>query len=304
MALGFRNNTRYSNNNQGQSPFDTRGRNPQLRGFGTALGQRNTGAGMANSQFSQAWGQEGAQPMYQGQQPQQFQNAQQPNQQQPFLQQQPNNQNWQQPNQNQQRQQSGRLPSQQPGQQPYSDPSVTFEPLSDDVLKLLGSGQGAAPGAANSPETPNAAELSKTADIPAPPDNIMASEKALKMGQVLQNEQNSAAFYEHLSKLSSSAKNDRLTDLFEQISERSKNRADSFRNTFRKYNGMEFSSVDKPIYKPNNLNEGIKVAIREESNSINEIADLYDYDIDGRFGRELNAILCRKISDIGRLIGT
>lgn len=291
----------YLNNNQRQSPFQAQGQNPHLRGFA----QTQTREQRQQNRMQQFQNQPQQQQQFQ-QQPQQ-QPQQQQFQQQPINQRQPQQQQFQQRQQAQQQRQPMNQRQQQPQQQPQqqtqqpqqpvNDPNVTFEPLTDDVLKLLGSGK---QGSIGSAEPANPADF---ADIPKLDDKPALSKKAAQMGQILQNERNSAAFYNHMAELGAHAKNERLADLFMQMGDRSQKRADSFREMFRKYDGMEFSTADKPIYKSNNLNEGIKFAIREESDSINEIAALYDCDIDDRFAKELNAALYRKISDLGRLIG-
>ena len=159
---------------------------------------------------------------------------------------------------------------------------------------------------ANPPPAPDAASISSTSPAPtmaglstaspAPlPSTPPADSRAAKLRELIQGEQNGAAFYHHLSvRAPRAAYSKILTQLSLGCAGRQK-----ILDTLRQ-------STDSGTFTPTvndadntmGFYNSIRFAILEESRMLRDLSDLYDQTNDAAAAKQINSQMARKINDV------
>jgi hypothetical protein len=228
----------------------------------------------------------------QRQQIQQSQQFQQPRQQM----QQP--QQFQQPRQQQQAQNQQHQQQQQP--QKYYDPSVTFEPLSNEMLKLMGSGaaQNGEAAAGNVPsEVPTAAATAEKREIPQDLfTNPYIAPHQDKIAELIQDEHNGLMFYKFLL--------NRLTDgtaktLVSRLVADNEKRLGGLNGMYAgDAAGGGFEPRTAEVTLDADLQTCYRLAVAEESKIIEKMIDMTD----GKHDSQIGNMLFRKLNNVNLLI--
>jgi hypothetical protein len=214
------------------------------------------------------------------------------------------------PMQGNRQQQPGNTQSRQSPQQPAVPqpipPEISFEPINEDMMKMIQKNMPATQIAtpaqiqALSPEAPAAAPSDNNLSAaPLPKDSFPADDAdyAAKLGDFIQSEKNAAAFYRHLSELSNSNIH---RELFNKISEEDDLLSDRYNDIYHGHKGARFEtqSAAAPFVSSLPFAEGVKIAIQEEYKAIDDLTAFYEQVQDGQNRAHYNTVRAKKMRDI------
>ena len=159
---------------------------------------------------------------------------------------------------------------------PTQNPDITFEPLYGNEENVLP--QGVAPSAA-AMERPD----------------VLAS----RLAAFAQDERNGAEFYRELAGMAGSEWD---RSLLEELSDNSLSRSATAATIVRESGGLCEIRAKAAGDGKLRYGDGVAMAVRQESRTIDELAAMLEMTEDARRAREINALLARKMGDFGKLL--
>ena len=267
---------------QMQSPQQ---RNGQMQMFPQQQRGQTQGSQQQNGQtqmFPQQ--QNGQMQMFPQQQRGQTQGSQQQNgQAQMFPQQQGQMQNPQ--------QQSGQMQIPQQQTPTAIDPVIKFEPLDESLLRQvqianpeLNLEHNAVPPLISPPHEPS--PIRHDADVTG------------KLSQFIQNERNAGIYYKNLA---DNSPNQYLASKLAKVSENTKKHSDLYNEIYKSYTTTSLEIKDEKISTDITFPEGIRLAITEENDSLNQLNEIYDLIHDEKNLKLLNSMLYKKLGLLSNL---
>jgi len=195
-----------------------------------------------------------------------------------------------QPNMNQMpntQSQTNHLP--QPGNSQSID-GVTFEPYNPAGYSPTGH----QPQATTPNITPPTTGNDENPSFTTPPQSA-ESDSARILSNFIQGEKNAHRFYSELAELADSKHAQRV---IARIQGNTDKRRKFFCSLYNRMSGMAYSEKDLPIIKSHNFTHGLRTAIEIETDTIMEMADLYEKFENGASQRTFNSLIQKKIADV------
>jgi len=191
--------------------------------------------------------------------------------------------------------------------QQYYDPSVSFEPMSEDLLKLIGQNKEAAKEAAPGVEPP----LLKD-DKLEEPVTLRAADKEIPqslfknpylpqslsteiLSELMQGEQNGLAFYQYVA---TKITDDKAKNTLLRISDENMRRIAVLNELHKDITGKSFEPQKFKIELNANFRTCIRVAIAEESTLIEKIITILETEKNAK----MELMLYRKLNNVNLLI--
>lgn len=199
----------------------------------------------------------------------------------------------------------------------YHDPSVSFEPIDDATMKMIQAVTGKSADMVL-PKTENPMPVKtpvKQLDTAAPdqrpgvsqnnqrhpanqPSQIIVDPSKVKLFHGFsQNEMNASIFYQKLSESGGER-----ASIFTKMSRRNRENAGHYVELAKNYGGGDFTPETREIVAPSQLQTAVKLALREEINSLESLNDLFsEMSADNKTAALLQRFIFRKIEDVSRL---
>ncbi|MCL2874363.1 MAG: hypothetical protein FWE29_05455 [Defluviitaleaceae bacterium] len=125
--------------------------------------------------------------------------------------------------------------------------------------------------------------------------NNLAPNSLERLAQHIQNEVNGTAFYSHLNRIAPTIA---AKQNFEDISERCRQRADSFNKIYTDKSGKRFESKNVVINNQVSFKDGIQLALNEERKNITELFSFYEDISDIQTEKAINCQVFKKLIDL------
>jgi hypothetical protein len=190
----------------------------------------------------------------------------------------------------------GQNQAQQPRMATPEEMGITFEPIES----LFGGAKTPEPAAPLPTAAPQMAAPQMTAPQMMPQHGPVAgTDIGSSLKSFIQNERNGGHFYKHLSECTA---RDTEKRVLEGVSATCRLNSQSFLKIYRQYSGGDFAVRETQIDTSVGFRDGVKWAVAEESLAIKDLSTLYESQEMDAYTRQLNAILGRKIGDLGALM--
>jgi rubrerythrin len=118
-----------------------------------------------------------------------------------------------------------------------------------------------------------------------------------ELESLIQNEKNGTLFYKHLSTL---VKNEFHLDTLDKIAVSSDYRQTTYNDLYKKMNDVFFEPVDEAIQNNVTYKRGIEIAIREETNCLRKLNEMYKKSSEEN-SKIINSLIYDKVSDLSLL---
>ena len=170
------------------------------------------------------------------------------------------------------------MPSQQ---QPQAiDPMIQFEPFNESMLKM--------PSPTSVP----------TPAVPATPTLVQDTHITEKLSKLIQNEKNASMYYQNLA---NSSPYKHVAAKLTRAGDHAQQHFDTCNEIYKSYRNEPYEAKEERVIKDIEFYEGVRMAIAEENDSLNELTDLYDSIHDEKNLRLLNVILYKKLGLLSHL---
>jgi len=169
---------------------------------------------------------------------------------------------------------------------------VMYEPLDDDIMRLL-KDNGHIPN--SPPKSPSPPPSSTTTQPPSPqipPTTIVSSEIAKTIENLAQNERNAQVFYTVISHISPSEETKKSLS---QLAEGSKSRTTQYIQILHTHFDSKFSPQEKEINTNLSFQDAISLAIAEENKALSTLCDLLDQAEGTSLERQIERIINKKV---------
>lgn len=177
------------------------------------------------------------------------------------------------------------------------DPSIQFESFNPGITAGAGEIQAQTPAAA--PIEPPGPVTEENGE-PRAFSGALTATALDSLARHIQDERNGTVFYGYLAGI---ARDDKKRSLLAEIIEGTKKNRNAFNEIYKSFSGAVYEIHETQVEASASFAAGVRQAVTEESMALHELADLYEKLEGAQNLKTLNAVIIRKIGDIGVLTG-